>query len=286
MFKNSAIILGISLALISVFIASAFISVAVTTAGAIESAENFLTLVNRGDPHEAYINASPDLQSAQSENQFRLQFAALGQKQLKVMPWYRQTLPQSGITFLEASSPDNARFVIEAVHTDEWRVRSITNWTQFNVGPGVWFRAVPTDSQIQDLLKKTLLEFNIATLSDDFDTILKGPSVHSSVGQSNLSESFETLANRGSNFNEITNLTADLDDKPDWQRIRSCQPFGGCKTIVTTSISVNGRYNLDATTLTFKLFYTYVHPKRVQGCTQTVRSCTVELTAERAPHAN
>ena len=63
MFKNAAIILGIALALISVFIASAFISVAVTTAGAIESAENFLTLVNRSDPHEAYINASPDKNS-------------------------------------------------------------------------------------------------------------------------------------------------------------------------------------------------------------------------------
>ena len=286
MLRNIAIVLGIVVAFASIFIIGAFTSVAITTADAITSAENFLALINRGDPHKAYMSGSPDLQNAQSENQFRLQFAALGQEQLKVMPWYRQTLPQSGITLLEASSSDNARFVIEAVHTDEWRVRSITNWTQFNVGPGVWFRAVPLDSQIQDLVKETLLEFNIATLSDDFDTFLKGPNVHSSVGQSNLSESFETLANSGSNFNEITNLTADLADDPDWQRIRACQPFGGCKTIVTTSISVKGHYNLDPTPLTFRLFYTYIHPKCVLGCTQTVRPCTVELTPEKAPNAN
>ena len=286
MLKNISIVLGIIGAVPSIFIVGAFLWVAITTADAIASAENFLSLINRGNGSKAYMNASPDLRNAQSENQFRLQFATLGKAQLKVMPWYRQTLPQFGSTLLEASTSDNARFVIEVVDTDGWRVQTITNWTQFNVGPGVWFRAVPPDSRIQNLVKETLLEFNIATLADDFSTFLKKANVHSSVEQSNLSESFETLVDTGANFNEITNLTADLDQKPDWQRIRACQPFGGCETIVTTSISVSGRYNLTPTPLTFKLFYTYVHPKWVLGCTQTVRPCTVELTSEMAPDGN
>jgi hypothetical protein len=283
--KTTLILLFSFILLIGVLIGGMFASVAIATQGAMTSAEQFLEELNTRNGDRAYFMTAPDLQEAQSKERFLRELAGLRQSQVQLAPWSRQTLPYRGITVLEAfnvTGPDTGTpVVLEMIDQDGWKVRTVTDWTSFDVGPGAWFRRVPVESEVRKLVESTLVDLNEAAAIGDFSEFIDRAGQLKDVARSSFIESFDRLVQDGTDFGGITHTDAALEGSIDWQTVKRCAAFGGgCTIRVTTSIEVSGRYILDPSPLRFTLFYTYSHPDWVLGCAPSVRECVVEFVDE------
>jgi hypothetical protein len=283
--KTTLILLFSFILLIGVLIGGMFASVAIATQGPMMSAEQFLDALNVDNGETAYLMTAPDLQEAQSKERFLRELAGLRQSQLQLAPWSRQTLPYRGITVLEAfnvnGSDTGTPVVLEMVDQDGWKVRTVTDWTSFDVGPGGWFRKVPVESEVRKLVEGTLVDLNEAVAIGDFGEFIDRAGELKDVARSSFVESFDRLVENGTDFSGITQIEAALKGPIDWQIVKRCAAFGGgCTIRVTTSIEVSGLYLLDPSPLRFTLFYTYSHPDWVLGCAPSVRECVVEFVDE------
>lgn len=283
--KTTLILLLSSVLVIGVLIGAMFLWVALATQDAMASAEQFLEAFNAENGEAAYSMTSRDFQKAQSRERFLRELAGFRQSRIQLAAWPRQTLPYGGIATLEAftvtGSDAGTPVVLEMVDQDGWKVRTVTDWAKFNVGPGAWFRKVPLESEIRELVEGTLVDLNETAAVGDFEGFLDRAGALDDVARSSFIESFDLLVADGVDFGGIIHINAALDGSIDWQTVKHCAAFGGgCTTIVTTSVEVSGRYLLDPSPLRFKLFYTYSHPNWVLGCAPSVRECEVEFVGE------
>ncbi len=76
--------------------------------------------------------------------------------------------------------------------------------------------AVPTDAQLQDMAKETVLAFNAALQSEDFTSFHRSVSkpFQKQVSPEKFKQVFQSFIDAGIDFSEIQNLTADFTDKP------------------------------------------------------------------------
>ena len=280
--RTVLIVLSASVLVIAVLISAMFAWVALATADAMASADQFLVALNEENGEAAYSMASQGLQDVQPKERFLREVAGVRESTFQLEPWWRQTLPQGDVAVLEAvteSGPTvGAPLLLEMINEGDWKVRTATDWTSFEVGPGAWFRRVPLEAEVRQLTGDTLLNLNEAVSTDDFGGFIAKLGGSDDVARSSFVESFDKLVQEGTDFSNIADTDAVFHGPPDWQRLRRCSAFGGgCTTIVTTSIQVTGEYSRHPTPLHFNLFYTYRHPDWVLGCAPTVRECTVEL---------
>lgn len=288
MLRTTLIVLSTSALVIGALIGVMFAWVALATADAMVSADKFLSALNEKNGEAAYSMVSQGFRQVQPKERFLREMASLRQATFRLEPWWRQTLPQGEIAVLEVITETGpvagTSVVLEMIDEGGWKVRTATDWTRFEIGAGAWFRRLPLDDEIGQLVEDTLLSLNEAAATGDFDEFIAKAGGSDEVARSSFVESFDRIVENETDFGDIANVVPRFDGPADWQRLTRCNPFGGgCTVIVTTSIQVSGEYSREPSPLHFNLFYTYAHPNWVLGCAPTVRECTVELRHRSEP---
>lgn len=76
--------------------------------------------------------------------------------------------------------------------------------------------AVPTDAQLQEMTKETVLAFNAALQSEDFTSFHRSVSkpFQKQVSPEKFKQVFQSFIDAGIDFSQISSLTADFTDKP------------------------------------------------------------------------
>lgn len=260
-----------------------FLWVAVSTAPPAQAADKFFTAILSDDTTGAYGLASSPFLEGQSQNRFIQELAALKPVQIELEPWEDRVLERNGFSslngILRTESGEIVPIVVQMLNEDgEWKVLAMTDHIRMPVGPGLWFKQVPVESEIRRIVKESLLVLNVAVQTDDFGQFssilpraLRVPSRMSEIGLS-----FDELVERRVDYSDIIDLEPVFAEPPYLFERRVCSPFGGGCSIIGFELVVTGSYPRDAGQLEFRLMYQYQHPDWVLVC-GLERMCTVEI---------
>ena len=281
------VILALAVLAVSLLAGVVIAWVSLSTGGAASSADEFLDALNEGDTRRAYLMVSSGLITEQTQQRFELQLASLGPARFQLRSIWRRTLPEAGTVVLpgtmENGSGRKTLFVLEMANEEGWKVLTVTDRFDVDVGPGAWFKGIPAESVVQPLLKTTLLDLNEAAQANDYslfiDTLPNTKLIE--VRNSPITRSFDRLAEERTDYAEIAGMEAVFDRPVAWNIVTICGSFGGgCRTVGEgTSLLVVGHYPLKPFPLRFQLIYGYQHPEWVLDCTFD-RECSVTVGPE------
>jgi hypothetical protein len=278
------VILALAMLSVGVFAVLVVSWVALSTGGAAASADEFLTALNDGDGPRAYSMVSSSMLREQTQQRFDFQLASLGPARFQLRSLWRRTLPEAGTVVLTGTMQNEsgrlAPFAISMAKEDGWKVLSVTDRFDIDVGPGVWFRGMPAESEVRRFLETTLLDLNEAALAHDYSLFLnKIPGtgwIH--IRNSPITGSFDRLAEEGIDYAGIAGMEAVFDEPPGWHIVSKCGAFGGgCSKVGEGTIWIAaGHYPLKQFSVRFQLIYTYQHPDWVLDCAFN-RECFVTI---------
>lgn len=164
----------------------AFLWVAVTTNDPAVAAERFLTLIEDGKIHDAYMSTSSQFRLAQDEATFVDFMKRIDMREYSLEPWrdrmmIRENYAELGGTLDQRAWYDDPRFLPfkldMANEAGEWQVVSFTGPRRELVGPGAWFSHIPNDEDLTKMIRDTLLEFNRTVKLGDFTEFHKNMSL-------------------------------------------------------------------------------------------------------------
>ena len=234
---------------------------AVDTADSARAADRFLALMTDGNFAEAHASAADGFRAEQDERLFVRIASRLGASGYSLESWKDRTLdrgPRTAIGgVLEDRSGEEVRVSIQMVREfAEWRVLSVTGPSRRGVGPGAWFRLVPTDDEVTILVTQTLLDLNQAIKEKDFSRLYEGMSAYFKVGKRPglFQKAYE-------NF---------IEDEVDLSGVGLVQPvFGSAPRPERSEVApgdldilvVEGHYPTEPLPVWFVLRFAYEHPE-------------------------
>ena len=133
----------------------------------------------------------------------------------------------------------------------EWRVSSFVDRFRRNAGPGAWFRQLPSDREISELVGGTTRRFYEVVETSDFTVLLETLSEHITI-QYNM-EWFEGV------YSEFLNGEFNVSGLDQAQPEYLGEPNLWINDH-TEILFVGGAYQLNAGSLSFRYWYRYEHP--------------------------
>ena len=234
---------------------------AVDTADSARAAGRFLALMTDGNFTEAYASAADGFRAEQDERLFAFIASRVGASGYSLDSWKDRTLergPRAAIGgVLEHPSGEEVGVSIQMVREfAEWRVLSVTGPSRRGVGPGAWFRLVPTDDEVKSLVTETLLDFNQAIQEKDFSRLYEGMSAHFKVGQRPglFQRAYENFIEDEVDLSGVGRLEPVFGSAPRPQRSELAP--GDVDILV-----VEGHYPTEPLPVWFVLRFAYEHPE-------------------------
>lgn len=268
---------------LGIFVGILFLWVAATTGPPARAADEFFAAVLSGDTTEAYGYASSFFREEQSLERFNDELAALEPIGIELESWEDRVLQRNGFSLLngtlETESGKTVPIVVQMLAEEgEWKVLATTDQARAGVGPGLWFKQAPVESEVRRIVEVSLQAFNAAVQTGDFeqfsDTLPSAWRLQAKL--SPIGDSFARLVERQVDFSDIAGLEPVFSEPPVIVDTTACGAFGaGCRS-TGSDLLVIGSYPRDAGELGFRLIFRYRHPNWVLAC-GTDRQCIVEV---------
>ena len=234
--------------------------VTVDTAESADQASEFLALATEGKVQEAYAAAASGLRAAQDERQFTSVLTRLAPTSYSLESWRHRRLGRGDETVIRGAlatdSVGEVRVTIELEReAGRWRVLSIADPNRQGVGPGAWFRLIPTEEELKGLVTRNLLAFNRALQDEEFSTFYDSLSTPFKISQPlvNFRRSYLYLIDAEVDLSGVALVEPVLDEMPRIER----KVLGDTRRNV---IVVQGHYPTEPLPVGFTLRFIYEHP--------------------------
>ncbi len=138
--------------------------VAADTADSVEPAERFLDHLSLREYHDAYALTAALFRAEQTEERFVEVVETVLFSDYELQHWRNRTLERGDVVRFRGTIVDdfgiNVPIALDvAREAGEWKVLSMTGPVRRGLGPGAWFRSIPTKPEIQRMVKADLMAF-------------------------------------------------------------------------------------------------------------------------------
>ncbi len=210
------------------------------TSGAVESADQFLNALGRGDSHAAYLQSSGSFRTAQNETEFEKVVIGLGLHEFQTASWNSRTIENNLATLdgtVQLRSGGRNRLTMRLIKEDKkWKVLSLegpivgasinsassearpsakqnAESSPLNNSPSI---AVPTANDITQTVIQQLSGLDQAVRSGDFESFHRALSNtwKSQVTTQELATAFKPLEGEHGDWSKIDPATLILDEPP------------------------------------------------------------------------
>ncbi len=281
---------GGTVGLVVIAIVAAYVWAGVSTGAAVAATDKFLAAVKSGDTQQAYAYTSSEFRSAQDQNAFDTTLGILALGDYTIDGWTSRVVPKSraGYDLIKGSlsTPADDKMLFSVTLAEEggdFRIVSfVDEWRQW-VGAGAWFKQVPPEEEIRELVGKVMSDFAASIQAKDLNSFYENMSDSFTI--KNSFRAFEIangfLIEENVDFSVISTITPIFDEPPQVTE----QSFGGgsrggisagggiqvgvagrntgkaeVRKDTITLLAVRGRYPTDSDPILFQLRYGYDHP--------------------------
>ena len=238
-----------------------FLWVAVTTGDSAAAAERFLSLIEAGRTHDAYLATASPFREAQTEATFVKFMQRIDMRNYSLEPWRDRVLERGDQAVFRGTldqrpwydDPRILPFRLDMIReTGEWRVVSFTGTRRVLVGAGAWFSQIPNDHDLGEMSRDTLLAFNRAVKAGDFaefyDNMSLGFRIEIHLFQ--LQAAYQRFIDNEIDISGVADLEPVFDKLPSMER----------NSRLGDILVVSGYFPMAPLPIPFVLRYRYEHP--------------------------
>ena len=232
-----------------------FLFVFVSTADSADLADRYLTALGEGRVTEAYGLTSSTFREEQSPETFADVIDVVSIVGHELVPWQDRTLDHNRSNLytgtLTTGSGRALPFRMEVVEEEgEWRVRTLTGPGRHDVGPGAWFQQVPKDKTLKQVVRDTMLNFDLAVRDRDllrfYDTMW---TTRTAISFWKFEAAFQHFLDEEVDLSGVQGVEPEFVDPPRLDR-----------TSEGILLVVNGRFDAEGGQVPFTFRYKYEHP--------------------------
>ena len=239
-----------------------FLWVAVTTGDSAVAAESFLSLIEDGRTHDAYLATASPFREAQDEATFVKFMQRLDIRNYSLEPWRDRMLERWDQAFFRGTldqrpwydDPRTLPFRLDMLkEAGEWKVVSFTGRGRVLVGAGAWFSQIPNDEDLGEMSRDTFLAFDRAVKAGDFAEFYENMSLAFKIGVPlfQLQAAYQRFIDNEIDVSGVADLEPVFDKLPSINRSRDLGDV----------LVVSGYFPTAPSPIPFVLRYRYEHPR-------------------------
>ena len=232
-----------------------FLFVFVSTADSADIADRYLTALGEDRVSDAYQLTSTTFREEQGPETFADVMDGVSMVGHELESWENRTLDHNRFNMyvgtLTTESGRALPFIMEVVEEDGgWRVQTLTGPGRHDVGPGAWFRQVPKEATLKQIVRDTMLHFDDAVRDRDlrrfYDTMW---TARTGISYWKFEATFQDLLDDSVDLSGVQGVEPEFVNPPKLDR-----------TSEGTLLVVNGRFDAETGQVPFTFRYKYEHP--------------------------
>ncbi len=232
-----------------------FLYVFVSTADSADLADRYLRALGEGRVTEAYRLTSSRFREEQSPEVFADVIDVVSIVGHELDSWQDRTLDHNGFNMyvgtLATESGRALPFRMEVVDEEGgWRVQTLTGPGRHDVGPGAWFQQVPKEATLKQVVRDTMLNFDLAVRDRDllrfYDTMW---TTRTAISFWKFEAAFQHFLDEEVDLSGVQGVEPEFVDPPWLDR-----------TSEGVLLVVNGRFDAEGGQVPFTFRYKYEHP--------------------------
>jgi hypothetical protein len=232
-----------------------FLYVFVSTADSADLADRYLRALGEGRVTEAYRLTSSTFREEQSPEVFADVIDVVSIVGHELVPWQDRTLDHNRFNlYVGTLATESGRvlpFRMEVVDEEGgWRVQTLTGPGRHDVGPGAWFQQVPKEATLKQVVRDTMLNFDLAVRDRDllrfYDTMW---TTRTAISFWKFEAAFQHFLDEEVDLSGVQGVEPEFVDPPWLDR-----------TSEGVLLVVNGRFDAEGGQVPFTFRYKYEHP--------------------------